>query len=327
MPTPTPPITRCPACRVKLNIPPQAGHRRLRCPNCATRFHPNAAGAAVAPASPSAPARGTPPTPPPAPRPSEARRGNGRPDLDGIPLLEPDDDAGDRYAGAAEALFRDDPEEDRRVAAAEARMRPRICPDCTATVPRGMSLCRNCGLDLDTGRRLEPEPEEDEEEVWDVAMPRYHDGGMPFGVIAVGGVSLLVSVVLFVLTLVNFGQTLGGYSLAFVCLFGAFASYQFLVGRSARPLLVALILGGLIDVVGLIALPVLAANMAVPGPAEVEAERVDPAIPSIRQRLDTGKITLGVVLLVLDTVALIYLSTAGVRDHFEEEEDEGAIPI
>jgi hypothetical protein len=264
----------------------------------------------------------------PSPRPPTALPRQAIRDLDDLPVLDDGGDAG-RYANAAEALFRDDSEEERRVSAAEARMRPRTCPDCTATVPRGMSLCQNCGLDLDTGQRVREEPEDEEEEVWDVAMPGRGDGGTPFGVIAVGGVSLLVSVVLFVLTLVHLGSGLGGMSLAIVCLFGAFASFQFLTGHSAGPLLVALILGGLIDVVGWIAMPVITANMQVPSVAEVDAEPpgTEPAIPSLRKRLDTSAITLGVVLLVLDTAALIYLSTAGVRRHFREEEDEGAIPI
>jgi hypothetical protein len=329
-----PSTIRCPACRVVLNIPPEAGNRRLRCPSCGTRFHVEGARTSTPGTRTARPSSSLMTSSPPPPRPTLPRPQvpGGRREAFDIPVLDESKSASP-YSGAAEALFRDDHEAERPLSAAEARSRPRICPECTATVPRGMSLCQNCGLDLDTGRRAAPqalEADEDEEVVyWDASRSSYAEPSAPFGVFIVGGLTLVLSVALFVLTLVHFGQGLGGASLAIVCLFGAFASFQFLIGHSVRPLLIALIVGGLVDVVALIALPVIAANEQIPvaDPLLEAPAGEEPVIPSLMERLETGKITLGVVLLIFDTVALIYLSTGGVRRHFEEEETDEAIPI
>src|SRR5438045_1403790 len=79
--------------------------------------------------------------------------------------------------------------------------------------------------------------------------------------------------------------------LAVVCLFGVFASNQFHRGQSSRLLLVALTLGVMIDVVGLIALPLYQANEIDEVALQIrkiDHPDVEVAIPSYAERLEAG---------------------------------------
>ena len=70
------------------------------------------------------------------------------------------------------------------------------------------------------------------------------------------GTTLVVSLALAVVSFVLVEPVVGKFSLALVCLFGVYASSQFLRGRSFKLLLIALCLGGAVDIVALIALPI-----------------------------------------------------------------------
>ena len=91
-------------------------------------------------------------------------------------------------------------------------------------------------------------------------------GAPPFGVLLVGVTSAIVGAGLTVAALVLYvlkdalPYRWGFLLLAAVSAFGVYAALRLLRGRSARLLLIALLLGGLIDVVALIILPILLAS-------------------------------------------------------------------
>lgn len=303
------PTIRCPQCRVALNIPSEAGDRRLKCPKCGAKFHaqPNGSVAATLPDSGS-------------------DLGHGQPDLPTVPrdlretfdlpLLRDDADPQSRVYGSAAFLLADDgPDARQRAEAAEARRRSRPCPACGDPVAQGLSLCRSCGFDLDAGESLDVEPIPE-------VPPPLPPPPATVGVILVGSAALASSAVLLVLTLGRFGTGLVGLLLGGLCVFGGVGSVQFLRGRSAAPLIVALILGGLIDIIGLIALPVYQAHQqpAVP-PSLLAASGDEPPPlpnPNLRERLDIDRIRRGVVLLLLDATMLILVATIGAQRRIEE---------
>jgi len=103
-----------------------------------------------------------------------------------------------------------------------------------------------------------------------------------------------------------------------VCLFGAFAAVHLLRGHTAKLLIVALSLGAMVDVVAFIALPIVQANEE----TKIEQRPVDDdefenvAIQPITERLDTNKLSLGIVNLILYAAVAAYLSSPGVRRHY-----------
>jgi hypothetical protein len=320
-----PATTQCPHCGIVLNLPPGGEGRRLRCPRCSNRFYSGAPGT-------------KPPTS--APGIDEASTGSGNLratvpargevlpraegdlretfDLESMTGSSGPSRPGRRQTADAEALFRDDDPPRRKPAPAELRARSRRCPTCGTIVPAGMSLCVGCGLDLDTGRRVE------EEELFDDSPPPAFRGDeTPVGVLLLGGAALVVSAVL---TLIAFLKWSGGLEgaqyLGIVGLFAIFASVQFLRGVSLKLLLIALTLGAAIDVVALIALPVYRANNEAPlPPAVAEAEPEEGTakrLPTYEERLDTKSMMLGVGLLMAYAAVAFYLSTPGVRRHFRQ---------
>ena len=77
----------------------------------------------------------------------------------------------------------------RRQSAAEARARARRCPTCGGVVPAGMSLCNTCGLNLETGQRVDLDE--------DLApAPVIRTAGTPMGVSIIGGLGFLGSIIL-----------------------------------------------------------------------------------------------------------------------------------
>lgn len=219
-----------------------------------------------------------------------------------------------RAAADAVSLFQDSPPANRRPTGAEARSRTRKCPTCGGTVPAGMSLCSFCGLDLDTGRRVEIE------DIYEEPPPPSRPQSIPTGILLVGGVTLVGSVVLALLSFTRWMGHQEGYEfLGLVCLFGIFASIQFLRGRSTKLLLLALTLGALVDVIALIVLPIYHANVDMPVPAAVidTSEDADgPPIVPYSERLDLRSVGWGLGLLVAYAGVMVYLSTPGLRRHF-----------
>lgn len=321
--------TQCPACQLVLTVPDAAGGRRLKCPKCGGRFYVGQGGAA----RPASQAPGVGPSSVTIPASSHGHRdlptaaGDLRETFD-LPLLMDEDTPvrpAARSAGVADALFRDEDMPARRRTLADARSESRRCPECGGFVPAGMSLCSRCGLDLDTGQQIELEEELDEAPVEPV-----YESGPPFGIVFIGSVAMIASLVLAVFCFLQLGESLGGLALGVVCLFGIVASVQFLRGKSFKLLLVALGLAGAIDVVALIALPVFQADESIPA-AEVQEDVLPDGeeiadIPPIMQRLNTRKIGWGVALLLVDVALLIYLSTPGIRRHFHRTHHEGVMP-
>jgi hypothetical protein len=303
---------QCPQCGVVLNVPEAAAGRRLKCPKCATKFS----------------ADGGPPPPGPASSTTLRARGPGSSldlpslpssDLDipvapgslreqfDLPLLSEEMPTKPSARADAADLFREDAPVRRKPTHAEGRMRDRRCPTCGGVVPRGMSLCSTCGLDLETGQRIDLT-----EELEIPAPPRRP--APPLGAYVVGGLSIFVSLLFALISLLQWSKGETGYLfLLVVCLFGAFAATQFLRGKSLRLLFVALTLGVAIDIVAMIILPVV---MAV---SNVEVNHQDPegpAIQSATERLDTQKLSWGVAIVVGYAAVTLYLNSPPVRRRF-----------
>lgn len=310
----------CTRCGVALNIPDRGIGKRLKCPKCGTKFYAHDPGAAASssaiglhdatPASSQDVSNRHPddfalPTAP----------GDLRETFD-LPMMteaastpkKPGRDTSD-----AAALFKDDdrPAAPRRPKSAEARAKARRCPTCGGHVPIGMSLCSSCGLDLETGARIDLED--------DLAPPPPpRQQGPPLDVVLIGGICLLSSIVLSCLSLVFSVQGVAG-SVFFIPIsfFGVFASIQFLRGKSTRLLLLALTLGALVDVFALIAMPIVYANLEVRtqdnkgSDAEIEGKAFQP----VTERIDVNKLVVGIVLLVVYAIVSIYLVSAGANHH------------
>jgi hypothetical protein len=305
---------QCPQCGVVLNVPEAAAGRRLKCPKCATKFSADGGPPPPGPASSttlrargaglSFPGSSIPPSEPDMP----VASGSLREQFD-LPLLSEDTPAAARPAaqGDVSDLFREDPPGRRKTTQAEARSRDRRCPTCGGVVPRGMSLCSTCGLDLETGRRI------DLTEEIEVPAPMRRPPP-PLGAYVVGGLSIFVAVLFAIISLLRWSGGETGYLFLFVvCLFGIYAAAQFLRGKSLRLLFVALTLGVGIDIIAMIILPVVLAM------SDVEVNQQDPdgpAIQSATERLDTQKLSWGVAIVVSYAAVAIYLNSPPVRRRF-----------
>jgi hypothetical protein len=296
-----------------LNIPEEAAGKRLKCPKCGTKFHAEVAGTAAgisvhdaAPADPSS---------------QEIRRGHGDVDLPtaagnlretfDLPLLgelaaESQPKKAARPAGDALALFDDGPKPSaKRPTGAEARAKARRCPTCGGHIPAGMSICQTCGLDLETGMRVGLDE--------DLAPPPPVQAvSLPLHVMLVGGICALGGALLAAFsTYQSFQGEPGWRWFVPVCGFAVFAAVQFLRGKSPKMLLAALTLGAVLNVVGLIVMPIVYANMEtkvvqrIPSPDDPDA--VDEVIQPITERLNTDRITTGILLLVAYALVSVYL--------------------
>jgi hypothetical protein len=329
--------TQCMQCGVVLNVPDEARGRRLKCPHCGFRFtlgsngEPSAESSFLLPRAGSTGSRddlGRPPSsaealPVSAPAPPAAAKAKAKASAAPVADRAGSRAGGSQTAGAggraiadALALLQENPKAaPRQVNAAEARSKARRCPTCGSGVPAGMSLCQTCGLDLETKSRVTLED--------DLAPPPPSQGpSLPISVGVIGGISLLASFCFAVVSLALWLRGQAGY-LYFVpvCLFGVFASIQFLRLRSARLLLTALTFGVAIDLVALVAMPIYEANNAVSAPIErpVASNGSDEAelvIPSVLDRLDTHSLGLGIGLLVGYAAVAIYLVSPPMKRHF-----------
>ena len=351
-------IVHCPQCSVELTIPEEAGEKRLRCPKCAARFHPAdgvkanlpEARKAIVPEKSPEPRVPKPVKVPPSSglhtfTPSGSRSAEiplmaDLSSLDDLPVLKGSSSA----MTDAAALFRDEPATPRRKPAAEARREARKCPSCGGAVLGGMSLCERCGLDLDTGQRHVVEDYLDEVEEPEIP----EDMGTPISVLVIGVTTLCASLTMGVLSVISF-EGLGRLCLTMTCLFGVVASIQFLKGRTAQALIVALLLGGAVDVVTLIVLPIVSAELEVaphgkagqqaedvetmPSSSEAEGDAdLDPTIEAapLVKAIDTSKIVGGVILLFVDAFFLVWISTPTVQGYFRPKRstsDSGQISI
>ena len=215
----------------------------------------------------------------------------------------------------AMALFRDDPAPRRKPMAAEARLNNRRCKTCGGVVPAGMSICSTCGLDQETGIRVEL----DEDLGVTSSGPRRDS--MPVGILVVGLLLATASVGLSVASLIGITNGLSGAEfLLVICLFGVFASIQFLRLKSVKPLFVAMTLGVMVNVVAMIGLPVYNAV------TDVETVQQEPnpsddddgvRIKSLKESLDVNRLTWGIAIVFSYATISVYLNSASVRRQFE----------
>jgi len=313
-----------------LNVPDHAIGKRLKCPKCGTKF-------AVSPGAEGSPDSTflLPGVTPPSSQEVVSARG---PSAEGLPTAAGDlrdtfdlplmrEEAGGsgtrggvgtvtakKQAADALALFNDQPrKEKRRLSPAEERSKPRRCTTCGGVVPAGMSICSKCGLDLESGSRVSLED--------DFAPPPAPAEPMwPLPIAIIGGICFLASLIFTVASLSLWLQGGDGFQYFIpLCLFAVFASVQFLRRKSLKLLIIALTFGLAIDIVAMIAMPVFYANtptsaIQVTGP--VDPDQLDIAIPSVVDRLDTQKLSLGITLIIVYMGVTIYLVSPPVRRYF-----------
>lgn len=328
----------CPTCNVVLNLPPQAIGRRVKCPKCATRFLPSRedeAGPPSASAVSNSPEGQSDPSIELTKKHSSlelpvlpAAAGHASAGFD-LPLLsEPALGSSSASAGAgnghksnqpadALALFVDTPPEPRRKRGAEARATHRRCPACGGYVPQGMSLCNTCGLDLDTGVKID---------LADDLIP--HEAprpkGIPLTIGVVGGICLALSIALTFAAILGSAQGSSGarYFIP-VAGFGIFASTQFLRLKNAKLLLVALAIGAVVDLTAFVAMPVYYANTNVPlddrATLADDPDVDDKVIPAVEERLDLGQVKTGLVILGLYAALSIFIISPMVQKHFHKK--------
>ena len=121
--------------------------------------------------------------------------------------------------------------------AQEARSSSRRCPTCGGVVPVGMSLCQTCGLDLESGTRIDL--------IDDLAPPpapaaRVCRCRSRSSAASAAPLSAALVVAAFLMWTKGISGT--QYFIP-VAAFGGYASVQFLRGKSVKLLLVALTLG------------------------------------------------------------------------------------
>ena len=321
---------QCLHCGVVLNLPDRAIGRRMKCPKCGGRFVVGNSGAEAVPAGDETGSKKGPDTTFELTRktssvelpvmPTAAGDLRETFDLDlmtgaAAPPAQPARGGGPDAADAL-ALFSDKPAKPRRKTGAEARSSSRRCPTCGGLVPVGMSLCQTCGLDLESGTRIDL--------MDDLAPPpAARDQGLPLPITILGSLCCALSVILAVAALLVWSKGFAGIQYFIpLAAFGGYASVQFLRGKSVKLLLVALTLGALIDVAALIALPIWQANEEVPVSQRKEhIDDPDTAVEIIKspsERLDTQRITVGVSLLLLYAATSIVLLSPPVQRHFKK---------
>jgi hypothetical protein len=321
---------QCPNCGVVLNVPEAAAGRRLKCPKCATKF--TASGEPVPPPSsgqlPSASGMGSGMSDPSTVTLPSTGRGHGDFDLPtasgnlrdtfDLPLLGEDLPSSGLAPMAADplSLLKPEPQVRRKPNAAESRAQNRRCPTCGGIVPRGMSLCNTCGLDLETGTRI------DLTEDLDVIPAPPRQVGPTIGGWIVGGLSICASVIFSIVSLIQWSAGEPGYLFLIpVCFFGVYAAVQFLRTKSVKLLIVALTIGVGVDVVALIVLPVVVAFTSVEEVKNTQpGQDADIAFLNPAEQLEKSggqrKLTFGIMLLVAYAAVSVYLNSPGVRRQF-----------
>ncbi len=220
------------------------------------------------------------------------------------------------HADAA-ALFGDTGPARRRVSAAEARARARRCIHCSGFVPQGMSICSTCGTDQETGLRvgladdLAPPPPPPPE-------------GPPFHAALIGTLALAASVIMAVVGFIQSFrvettlENAGWLALAIICGLGIYASIQFLRAKSAKLLILALTFGAGLDVIALIGVPIILPNFDDQDVIVHEVRPDDPdssdvSITPIEDRLNLGRIALGIALILVYAMFSLYLISPPVK--------------
>jgi hypothetical protein len=327
-----------------LNLPDKVTPgKRLKCPKCGSRFVVTVEDASsestmpgLADADPATlfeleqrpPSRDDLPTP---------RRGPG---LDDLPLPVAEGDLRETFNlplvsgreaeraevaagpadGDAAALFEDRAGPQRRTTAGDARRRARRCSHCGGLVPQGMSICVSCGCDQESGLRVGLE-----DDLVPSAPPRPQ--GPPVHIAVTGGLCAAAGSILLILSLIQSvrgsgrWENYGWLCLALVSAFGIFAAVQFIRGRSAKPLMLALSLGVIIDLMGMVAFPLIQANLQAPDRIVSEAKAPDLDASDIEikpnvERLDARSIEVGIILVGIYVMLSVYLMSPLVKKYF-----------
>jgi hypothetical protein len=299
--------------------------KRLKCPKCAVRFvvsEADASSLSTVPGLTDAAATSAEMDRRPPSRddlPSPRAEGDLRETFD-LPLVsgrdvERSEAAYDAATADAAALFQDDGSSKRRVSAAEARSKARRCIHCGSGVPLGMSLCPTCGTDQETGMRVCLED--------DLAPPPApRSQGPPLHISIIGGLCGTAGLILMLVGVIK--STVQGQSsvenyawlaLASVSAFGIFGCVQLIRGKSAKVLMLALTLGVAVDVLGLVAYPLVQPMLQdreqivkEVKPPELDDSNIE--IKSFEERINTQKIELGVVVLLIYAMLSLYLKHA-----------------
>jgi phage FluMu protein Com len=318
---------QCNRCGVVLNLPAHvAAGKRLKCPRCATRFvvsEEDASSMSTVPGLDDAAATSfdldkRPPTPDNLP--IARSEGDLRETFD-LPLMSGRDAESGHAASApatadAAALFQDAGPSKRRVSAAEARSKARRCVHCGSGVAPGMSVCMTCGTDQETGLRVGLEDDL-------IAAPPPPSQGPPLHVAIIGGLCGTAGIILMILGAIQSiqGKTSAEKSawlaMALVSVFGILGCVQLIRGKTTRLLLLALTLGAGLDVLGLVAAPLIL-PMLQDDDVMVDKRAVDPddsgvGIKPFEERINTQKIELGIVFIVIYAALSLYLMSPPVK--------------
>ncbi|WP_165233086.1 hypothetical protein [Aquisphaera insulae] len=238
-----------------------------------------------------------------------------------------------RPEGDAAALFKDEPARKRKPKGAEARATARRCTVCGSVVPAGMSLCPACGLDQETGLRVGLDDDL-------IPPPPPRVTGPPLHVAVVGLLAGLGSLVLLILALAKSATTEAGVMqycwlcLALVTAVGVFGAVQFFRGKTPKYLMLALTLGVFVDIVALIAVPIIQANFeerdviaTAPAPTNDPDDEIDSGIKPIAERIDQSRITTGLVVIALYGALSVYIMSPPVKKYFTRRAIMDAGPI
>ncbi len=327
---------QCSECRVRLNLPASVtAGKRLKCPRCGYKFvisEAEASSASTLPGMVDATETATtlvsrkPPSGDdlPAPR----AEGDLRETFD-LPLVSAREaERSEMVAGSPTAdvagLFADAKPSAKRLSAAEARAKGRRCTNCGGLVPQGMSICTTCGTDQETGMRVGLED--------DLAPPPPpRSEGAPLHISIIGTFCVAAAVILLILAIVQSvkEQSQLRYfcwiSLGLVSGFGVYAAVEFIRGKSVKLLMLALSLGVVVDVMTLIALPLIEANFAAPEQIidpNAKSTNLDDApvrIRSLQERLDAlggiGRIQTGAAFLLVYALMSLYLMSPPVKKY------------
>jgi hypothetical protein len=183
-----------------------------------------------------------------------------------------------------------------------------------------MSICVSCGVDQETGMRVGLED--------DLAPPPPPaPSGPPIHVAVVGGLLGVGALILFVLSLVkSVGVAQGWENYGWLCLaavsgFSIFAAVQFIRLKTVKLLMIALTLGVVINLMALIAMPLILANFQEPDKVVSKTYTDDPddagvQIKPFEERLNTRSLSIGITLLVIYAILSVYLMSPAVKKPF-----------
>jgi hypothetical protein len=220
--------------------------------------------------------------------------------------------------GDAASLFDDRGAPKRKTTAADARSKARRCSSCGGIVPQGMSICISCGLDQETGIRTGL----DDEDLLPSAPPPSQ--GPPIHVAVVGGVCAAAGLIF---VLLGVTQSVRGDSdwrqygwlvLAFVSAYGIYSAVEFIRGRTAKLLMVSVLLGIIVDLMALVALPIV--EVMLDDPQHIISTEKKPDLDDSHvqfkppeERIDTQRIIYGIGVIVTFAMLSLYLMSPPVK--------------